>query len=966
MDSQGPSLSKGFPEQETGASYKLKNSNELSDHGFHKDDRILEDNKSSVPDSLFDVEVTSSSSSLLENELSITTTCADKVSEKQFVNAISEGCETDHTSADQECSFIIAHDNLEDISSHFEHGNRVSHDEEMDIPFSGSEYQIGDKEIGQFLYEEEHSRINNETDKAVSNKDVHLEEDASEQEQRKQAENQKIMIKVDPNTQTISLVTGNILPTDVTTFSTEVPAILSQSGSQGSEAHYQVVTSNSMLNTGDTTTCLDVMTSPVDFSRSVMLSEQQHVLLSGMLLPGGTANQAIHINVTQDTNSCVDVNAISQHEQGGGDDCSDAKGHPCPEPDCNVVCDKAHKLKLHMLSHSVERPFKCPHEGCEWAFTTSYKLKRHMRGHTGEKPFLCPQEGCGKCFTTAYNLKSHQKAHFRTDTHMCSFEGCDKMFPTAHKLKVHERRHQAENKTHRCEMEGCGKVFSAHGTLTSHMKIHNGDKPHLCPVVGCGKRFTKASKLKLHLRSHTGERPFHCKEEGCGWSFTSAYKLKRHMRKHTGERPFICSYDGCCKSFSRSSHLKTHMLVHTGEKPFVCPIEGCNKAFTAGSSLNVHLCKHTGQKPFKCDIEGCGKTYTTAANLRVHQKRHGFKAIVEELGPVSCGSATSETETEVMYTTIGAFHGGKLNVDDASQLTSVGVQFPSSLSTTTLCALVTSAGHSQLVSADTVFDGERKQSDDSDIKTNSSGATVPTSIPQVQFVTEGLESGGEFVVRCANEEQNVEVTTQGSVEVVEGTVFQGAKLPGSFDLCITNMMSHITSEESQHCIPHTATKTLSPSSSMPSRPSKRSITLDFQEVHPDVQFAPPAVIFQDEVKSSDTENESEILQQSPEAICTVQLPKESVAISLPQGLTSATTISNMPGLPEVVPMEVDTDSNQGNISPTLLKTIPEVTEESHTGIKADLSPYIDNHNSPEQDGNGDPYPESTINLQDLR
>ena len=27
MDSQGPSLSKGFPEQETGASYKLKNSN---------------------------------------------------------------------------------------------------------------------------------------------------------------------------------------------------------------------------------------------------------------------------------------------------------------------------------------------------------------------------------------------------------------------------------------------------------------------------------------------------------------------------------------------------------------------------------------------------------------------------------------------------------------------------------------------------------------------------------------------------------------------------------------------------------------------------------------------------------------------------------------------------------------------------------------------------------------------------
>lgn len=93
---------------------------------------------------------------------------------------------------------------------------------------------------------------------------------------------------------------------------------------------------------------------------------------------------------------------------------------------------------------------------------------------------------------------------------MCRYEGCDKTFPTPHKLKVHERRHQTENKPYRCETEGCGKVFSAHGTLTSHMKTHSGEKPHPCPVLGCGKRFTKASKLKLHLRSHTGERPFHC------------------------------------------------------------------------------------------------------------------------------------------------------------------------------------------------------------------------------------------------------------------------------------------------------------------------------------------------------------------------------------------------------------------------------------------------------------------------
>lgn len=1056
MDSQGPSLSEGFPEHETGASNRLEDSNDDIDHRFHKNDEIAEEDKRTLPDSSAGIEI--SSSSLLDNELHVTTTCANTVNEKQFplAGATPECCEPDHTSADQDCSFIV-HDNLEEhMSSHFEDGHSVDHDEELVITFPRSVYgEISDKDIVPFhaegeenqLREEEksdfqlisvdgrvvpeymrninplcsagvndlvdqcssttlqndqqsdgtqtassmieHSHINSETVKVVSNQ----EEDAAStlvQEKTKQAESQEIMIKVYPNTQGISVVTSNILPADVTTFSTQVPAILTEGDAEDSEAHYQVVTSGSMLNNGVGTASLDAMTSNVDFPRSVILSQQQ-VLLSGMLVPGGVANQAIHINMPHDTNTCVDVNAISQHEQqGGAGESLDGKGHACPVPDCNVVCAKAYKLKLHMLSHSEERPFKCPHEGCDWAFSTSYKLKRHMRGHTGEKPFLCPHEGCGKCFTTAYNLKSHLKAHFRTDTHACRYEGCEKTFATAHKLKVHERRHQTENKSHRCEMEGCGKVFSAHGTLTSHMKIHSGEKPHPCPVIGCEKRFTKASKLKLHLRSHTGERPFHCEVEGCGWSFTSAYKLKRHMRKHTGERPFICSYDSCGKSFSRSSHLKTHMLVHTGEKPYVCPVEGCNKAFTAGSSLNVHMCKHTGQKPFKCDVEGCGKTYTTAANLRVHQKRHGIKAIVvdfndptqSELGTaVSCGSTTSETETEIMYTTIGPFHAGSLNVEDAAHLTSVGVQLPSSLSATTLCALVTSAGHSLVSpSAEAVFDDtEKKQSDNSGINTiNATRDQAPTPGQQTQFVAEGLGNSAkmdvaEYVVRCtATDEHNtISPSTQGRVEVVEGAVLQGDKL-GSFDLCITSMMSHITSEDSQHCAPHCTTKTLQPSG-MSSGPSERSRTLDFRDVHPDDQFAPPAVIFQDEVKSSDTENETEVLvgqvQQSPEGIPIVQLSRESLAINLPKGLTAATAVG-MPCMPEVEHMEVDVDCNQGNTSDASLEPIPslpEVTEENNDVIKSDLSPYMDNHSPSEQDVvNGDTYPESTINLQDLR
>lgn len=127
----------------------------------------------------------------------------------------------------------------------------------------------------------------------------------------------EITIQVYPgHNSTISLVNNAILTTDVGTFSTHVPAILTEGDAEDSETHYQVVTTSSaMLNQADGNSALDVLTSSADFGRNVILTEQQQVLLSGMLVPGVTANQAIQINMSHDANTCIDVNEIAQDNQ---------------------------------------------------------------------------------------------------------------------------------------------------------------------------------------------------------------------------------------------------------------------------------------------------------------------------------------------------------------------------------------------------------------------------------------------------------------------------------------------------------------------------------------------------------------------------------------------------------------------------------------------------------------------------
>ncbi|KAJ8682178.1 hypothetical protein QAD02_017970 [Eretmocerus hayati] len=257
-------------------------------------------------------------------------------------------------------------------------------------------------------------------------------------------------------------------------------------------------------------------------------------------------------------------------------------------------CGKGFKDKNYLTSHvrSHAKDFACSF--CHKKFGQNAHLKLHLMTHTGERPFTCAD--CAGGFISKNQLVIHVKTmhtdESRNSMYVVEYADTVHALKSLSSLDCYNKVQSDEGKNSNANLgvqtidtlfdcDFCGHTFHSISFLSERMEYHKYGKL-VCKI--CGVRFRNKNLWAKHEKAHENEfRPFVC--EYCSCRFSKRLSLEGHIKIHTGERPIKC--DHCGKRWKNKRDVRRHLMSHTDERPYGC--EYCFSRFREENTRTRHI-----------------------------------------------------------------------------------------------------------------------------------------------------------------------------------------------------------------------------------------------------------------------------------------------------------------------------------------------------------------------------------------